>query len=220
MGGDKRTRPVKRHSRSNSSSTSSTSGSSSTAVAEEKRIRRCVTTLGFQSTNRFPKNQRWGVARIIPVATGCAPTACMWDLKAVGAREYGQLHKMLCEEAQKPKAQKSEWDHKYKGCKSGASGSGAQLPQRGRQSDCTRPGAKAHTACRQEASRGNPNCTAATAGLHSKWQCRGQITLAQQVEAEAQRRKTLMQGAEAKKWDDAVEAALAEGQTVLGKVRH
>ncbi len=39
------------------------------------------------------------------------------------------------------------------------------------------------------------------------------------MEAEAERQKTLKQGAEAKKRDDAVEAALAEGQTVLGKVR-
>ncbi len=40
------------------------------------------------------------------------------------------------------------------------------------------------------------------------------------MEAEAERQKTLMQGAEAKKRDDAVEAALAEEQTVLGKVLH
>ncbi len=43
----------------------------------------------------------------------------------------------------------------------------------------------------------------------------GQLTLAQQVEAEAQRQKTLMRGAEAKKL-----TALAEEQTVLGKVLH
>ncbi len=70
----------------------------------------------------------------------------------------------------------------------------------------------------QQAERANQQKVEAEAERQKSLVQEAQKARQQQVEAEAERRKTLMQEAEAKKLDDAVGAALAEEQAVLGNV--